>query len=80
MIRILEARYVAGYTIHLKFSDGTEGDVDLSDRLFGPVFDPLLDVEEFKKFILHPELKTIVWPNGADFAPEYLYERVRVAA
>jgi Protein of unknown function (DUF2442) len=80
MIRIVEAQYVAGYTIHLKFSDGLEGDVDLSDRLFGPVFAPLLDIDEFRKFVLHAELKTVVWPNGADFAPEFLYERVRVAA
>jgi hypothetical protein len=80
MPRIVEARYVADYTVHLKFSDGAEGDVDLSDRLFGPVFEPLRDIDEFKKMTLNSDIRTIVWPNGADFAPEFLYDRVRVSA
>jgi len=80
MPRILEVRYVSGYTVHLKFSDGAEGDVDLSDRLFGPVFEPLKDIDEFRKVTLDPDIRTIVWPNGADFAPEFLYERSKVVA
>jgi hypothetical protein len=68
------AEYVEGYTVHLRFSDGTEGDVDLTDELWGEVFEPLKDVELFRDFTLNPELNTIAWPTGADLAPEYLYE------
>jgi len=43
----------------------------LSRELWGTVFEPLRDVEYFKRFTVHPELKTLVWPNGAEFAPEF---------
>ena len=78
--RICEARYVEGHTIWLRFVDGTEGEVDLRDELEGEVFEPLKDRDYFKQFALHPELKTVVWPNGADFAPEFLRAAVRVDA
>ena len=78
--RIVGARYVADYTLRLEFLDGTEGEVDLSNELVGEVFEPLRDVDYFKTFRLHPELHTVVWPNGADFAPEFLRAAVRVAA
>ena len=80
MTRILEARYVSGCVIWLRFNDGLEGEVDLTSELDGEVFEPLRDGASFRPFTLHPELHTIVWPNGADFAPEYLHERVRVRA
>ena len=72
-----KARYVGDYKIWLRFDDGAEGEVDLSQDLDGPVFEPLRRVEFFRSFLLHPELKTLVWPNGADFAPEFLHEKVR---
>jgi hypothetical protein len=78
--RIASARYVAGHTLWLRFADGTEGEVDLSNELHGEVFEPLRDVEYFRTFRLHPELRTVVWPNGADFAPEFLRAAVRIAA
>jgi len=78
--RIAGARYVAGHTLWLQFADGAEGEVDLSNELHGEVFEPLRNVEYFKTFKLHPELRTVVWPNGADFAPEFLRAAVRVAA
>jgi hypothetical protein len=59
------------FVIWLRFRDGTTGEVDLSRELWGTVFEPLRDVEYFKRFTVHPELKTLVWPNGADFAPEF---------
>ena len=80
MPRLLEARYVRDFVVWLRFSDGTRGDVDLSGDLDGPVFEPLRERAYFRQFVLHPELHTIVWPNGADLAPEFLYERVRVPA
>ena len=77
MIRIVEARYLSGYTIWLRFSDGVAGEVDLGAELEGEVFQPLHDQEMFRSFVLHPELHTIVWPNGADLAPEFLHGQVR---
>lgn len=70
--RILEAKYVADKVVWLRFSDGVEGKVDLSAELYGEVFEPLHSNEYFCSFKLHPELRTLVWPNGADFAPEFL--------
>ncbi len=78
--RIVDARYVEGHTIWLRFADLTEGEVNLEGELDGEVFEPLKDIEYFKDFKLHPELRTVVWPNGADFAPEFLRTALRVAA
>ena len=78
--RITDAKYVEKHTIWLRFADGTEGEVDLKQELDGEVFEPLKDQEYFKTFMLHPELRTVVWPNGADFAPEFLRAILRVAA
>ena len=78
--RVQEARYVSGYVVWLRFNDGTEGEVDLAAELQGEVFQPLKDPGFFRSFQVHPELHTLVWPNGADFAPEFLRAAVRVAA
>ena len=78
MVKLIEAEYVRNYIVRLRFDDGATGEVDLSDRLYGPVFEPLQDLEYFQTFELHPELHTLVWPNGADFGPEFLHDRVRV--
>lgn len=76
---VLEARYAGGYKIWLRFRDGTSGEVDLTSELWGEVFEPLKDVEFFRRFRLDPECRTIVWPNDADIAPEHLHELVRGA-
>jgi hypothetical protein len=78
--RVAEARYVQDYTIHLRFADGTEGDVDLRGELYGELFEPLKDQAFFQQFSIHPEFHTLAWPNGADLAPEFLYENVQLAA
>lgn len=78
--RVIEAEYLRDYTIHLRFADGTEGDVDLSQELYGEIFEPLKDIELFRQFTVHPEFHTLCWPNGADIAPEFLYEKVKVPA
>ena len=77
---VVEARHVSGHTLWLKFSDGAEGAVDLGAELHGEVFEPLKDPGHFQLFQVHPELKTIVWPNGADFAPEFLRAALQVVA
>jgi hypothetical protein len=80
MVDVVEARYVRDYTVWLKFEDGAEGEVDLSAELHGPVFEPLRDPTYFRHFIVSPDLGTISWPNGADFAPEFLYDKLHVPA
>ena len=79
MIDVIEVRYVRDYTVWLRFEDGTQGEVDLQESLRGPVFEPLRDVEYFRRVSVDSEIGTIVWPNGADIAPETLYRRVHVA-
>ncbi len=69
-----KAEYVGGYKIRLEFSDGTAGTIDPEGELWGEVFEPLKKPETFRQFSIHPELRTIHWPNDADFAPEFLYE------
>lgn len=60
--------------LRLHFSDGRVGDVDLADRLRGPIFEPLRDPERFAEAFVDDELGTVAWPNGADVAPEFLYD------
>jgi hypothetical protein len=80
MADVIEVRYIRDYTLWLKFEDGTEGEVDISRSFRGPVFEPLRNLEYFRQVRVDPELGTIVWPNGADVAPETLYERVQAVA
>lgn len=74
MLHIRSARYVSGYKIWVSFDDGTSGEIDLEGELRGPVFDSLKDQSIFSKVTVDPELETVVWPNGADLAPEFLKE------
>ncbi|MSO46336.1 MAG: DUF2442 domain-containing protein [Acidobacteria bacterium] len=77
---VVEARYVGGYVVWLRFRDDTAGKIDLKAELHGPVFEPLRDLDVFSQFQIHPEFHTLAWPNGADFAPEFLHDNVRVTA
>jgi len=77
---ILEARYVRDHVVWVRCRDGSAGEVDLAPELLGPVFAPLRDPTYFKDFTLEPTLGTLVWPNGADIAPELLHDAVRVRA
>ena len=76
MLWVTDAKYRGDYRVWLKFNDGTTGEADLSDRLYGPMFEPLRDVTLFSQVAFDPDLDTIVWPNGADLAPEYLKDLV----
>ncbi|MDZ7676660.1 MAG: DUF2442 domain-containing protein [Acidimicrobiales bacterium] len=75
---ITAVEHLGEYRLRLTFADGLVGDVDLADRFQvqrGPIFEPLRDVEYFAKVAVDTELGTIVWPNGADLAPEVLHEQ-----
>jgi hypothetical protein len=78
--RIIYATYIKDYVINLRFSDGSEGEVDLEQEIDGTIFEPLKKLTYFKSFSLDEELHTITWPNGADFAPEFLYKKLQVLA
>ena len=78
MPRVLRAEYVRDYVIHVWFSDGIQGEIGLEGELDGEVFEPLRDISFFRQFRVDSELHTLTWPNGADFAPEFLYEKVRM--
>lgn len=77
MIHVLKARYVNQYKIYLIFSNHKEGVVDLKSVITNdhrPIFTELSNIEKFKKFKV--ESDTVVWENGMDLAPEFLYERL----
>jgi hypothetical protein len=75
---ITAVEHLGGHRLRLTFADAFVGDVDLANRLRGargPMFRPLQDVEYFAKVAVDSELGTVVWPNGADLAPEVLHEQ-----
>jgi len=76
VLYVTSAQYEGDYRIRVEFNDGQSGVVDLRDDLWGPVFEPLKDVELFKRFAVSDEFRTIVWENGADIAPEHLHDKL----
>ncbi len=75
--RLKDVKYVEDHKVWLAFEDGRQGEVDLKDELWGEVFEPLKNCETFEKVRLNPELNTICWDTGADFAPEFLYAKLK---
>jgi hypothetical protein len=73
-LRVTDVKFLEGFKLQLTFSDGTVKVVDLENELNGPVFEPLQDLTFFRQGAINPETNTVEWPNGADFAPEFLYE------
>ena len=77
MAWVVDSKYLQKYQIWIKFNDGKEGIVDLADLILNDsrdIFSQLKDLNRFKSFKV--EMDTIVWSNGADLAPEYLYEKI----
>jgi len=70
-LEVKKADYIKDYKLRLEFNEGTIMLVDLEHDLNGKVFEPLKNKEYFKDFTL--KYNTIEWENGADFAPEYLF-------
>lgn len=76
VIRAVE--HLGGHRLRLTFADGLVGDVDLAERFVGrvgPMFEPLCDADYFARVSVDEELGTVVWPNGADLAPDVLHDQ-----
>ena len=79
MPRVVSVQPLEDYRLAVRFDDGTEGVIEMQERLFGPVFEPLQDPAKFQQVFVD-EFGAIAWPNGADLAPDSLYERLRRTA
>jgi hypothetical protein len=73
LVHVTEVQYLGGHRLRLRFEDGASGELDFSREDWKGVFEPLSDPGYFKTVELDEELGTIVWPNGADIAPETLH-------
>ncbi len=72
---VIRAEHAGGYKIRLTFNDGLEATVDFRSWLTGPVFEPLKQASYFRTFFV--DGGAVAWPNGADIAPETLYEAAK---
>lgn len=75
-IEIIDAKYKESYKIWVQFNDGKSGIINLEKELWGTQFEQLKDENQFKKFKVSEISKTIEWENGADIAPEFLYNNL----
>jgi hypothetical protein len=76
LVHVTAVEAVGDHRLFLRFEDGAEGEIDLSGWPWRGVFEPLAEPEYFQQVVLDEELGTIVWPNGADIAPETLHDWV----
>ena len=76
MQKVESVKALSDFRLEVRFADGTAGVISLADRLFGPVFDPLNDPAVFAQVFVD-EFGAVCWPNGADMAPDALYDDVR---
>ena len=79
MEKIESVKALSDWRLEVRFTDGTVGVVCLKDRLFGPMFEPLKDPTFFARVFVD-EYGAVCWPNGADLAPDALYEQIRSQA
>jgi hypothetical protein len=75
-LHVTAAKHLDEYKVEVTFNNGQKGIADLSEALHGPVFEPVKNQAIFSSFAVDNELETLVWPNGADLAPEYIYFQV----
>ena len=72
--RVLSFENVSPYTLRIKFDDNTEQTIDFQPVLAGELYKPLLDLSLFNRVRIDPEVRTLIWPNGADFDPATLHD------
>ncbi|MGB6425910.1 MAG: DUF2442 domain-containing protein [Solirubrobacterales bacterium] len=73
MVAVIEAQPIDDHTLRVRFDDGVEREVDLSDVMWGPMGEPLKDPEFFRQVSVDSGLRTVTWPNGFDLDPEVLH-------
>jgi hypothetical protein len=73
MWRLKRVKALPDYRLEVEFEDGVHGVIDLSRDLWGPVFEPLRDPERFAEVTID-EFGAPCWPNGADLAPDAIYD------
>ena len=78
ILHVVEAVACGPQLLRLTFDDGTRKTVNVTPLLSGPVFEPLRDPKYFARVELDRVCGTVVWPNGADFAPEALHDLAAV--
>jgi len=71
---VKDASHVEDYKLRLRFENDEVKLVDLANHLNGGIFEPLKDISYFKSFEVNRDIDTVVWPNDADFSPDFLYE------
>ena len=74
IIHVTAVKVVGPHSLELAFDNGLRKRVNVRRELYGPVFEPLKDPAFFAKAYLDPDSRTVTWPNGADFAPDFLSE------
>jgi hypothetical protein len=75
MEKVKSVKPLAEYQLDVVFTDGSHGVISMKERLFGPVFEPLKDLKLFSQVSVD-EFGAICWPNGADLAPDAVYEKL----
>ena len=73
IIHVTEAKVVGPYSLALVFDNGERKRINLRAELYGPIFEPLRDPALFAQAYVDADSRTVAWPNGADFAPDFLY-------
>lgn len=73
-LHVTGVTHIQDYRLKLTFDNGVTKEVNLEGELYGEIFEPLRDVSLFSQVYVNPDTNTIEWPNGADLAPEFLYE------
>jgi len=71
---VKKVKYISGYKLQLTFEDGSVRFVDLEPHLDGEIFAPLKKIKYFKRVQVNRDIDTIMWENGADLSPDFLYE------
>lgn len=77
VLYVTDVETLQNYELKLVFNNGVAGIADLSNALWREMFEPLSDPLLFSQVRLDPELGTVSWPNGADLAPEFLYDLIQ---
>lgn len=72
--RVTSVELIGTYQLRVGFDDGVSREIDLEPVLEGELYGPLRDPDVFARVVIDPEVRTVVWPNGADFDPAILHD------